>query len=164
MGISVWLFTQDEWLIRDPDGPHVEHERHTVRFDARIVPDFMPYVDQVGKLVGVTDDYDLLAKAEHELQQTVGDKANAIRSQKYYLDVTHPAANKGNAVRLLAKHAGCDDEPRWLCWGTRTTTSRCSRWQDTRCAWATGRMTRSGRRRPSWTRTTMTGGRRPWTR
>ena len=109
-GISVFLFTQDEWLIRDPGGPHVEHERRTVKFDARVVPDFAPYVDQVGKLVGVTDDHPLLADAERELQGIVGDKANAVRSQTYYLDLTHPSANKGNAVRILAKHAGCKPE------------------------------------------------------
>lgn len=106
-GVSAWLFTQDEWLVIDPGGPHVDHERHTVRFDCRIVPDFSAYVDQVGKLVGVTDEFDLLAAVEGELQGLVGDRASAVRSQKYYLDMTHPAANKGNAVRLLARHAGC---------------------------------------------------------
>ena len=50
-GIDTWLFTQDEWLIRNPDGPHVEHERHTVRFNERLVEDFTPYIEQVGKLL-----------------------------------------------------------------------------------------------------------------
>jgi len=104
--ISAWLFTADEWLVLDPNGPHVEHERHTVRFDERVVDSFEPYVAQAGKLVGVSNDHDLLAAAESELQRILGETANAKRSQLYYLDVTHPEANKGNAVRLLAAAQG----------------------------------------------------------
>ena len=102
--IDIWLFTQDEWLVRDAAGVYVDHERHTVRFNERVVDDFSPYVDQVGKLVGVTDNVEKLADVERELQALVGDGATAHRSQKYYLDVTHPNANKGYAVEALARH------------------------------------------------------------
>ncbi len=106
--VSAWLFTAEEWLAQDPDGPHVAHERHTVRFNERIVESFGPYVGQAGKVVGVTDDAPLLAGLETELQAMLGDTANAKRSQTYYLDVTHREANKGNAVRMLAAHVGVD--------------------------------------------------------
>jgi Cof subfamily protein (haloacid dehalogenase superfamily) len=105
-GISAWLFTADEWLVLDPNGPHVEHERHTVRFKERVVDDFEPYMAQAGKVVGVTDDAPLLEAIEAELQRILGETANAKRSQTYYLDVTHPEANKGNAIRLLAAAQG----------------------------------------------------------
>lgn len=109
-GVSAWLFTADEWLILDPLGPHVDHERRTVRFDERVVDSFEPYLDQVGKLVGCTDDAPLLASVEQELQTLLGDSAAARRSQTYYLDVTHHEANKGNAIRLLAGQLGVDVE------------------------------------------------------
>jgi Cof subfamily protein (haloacid dehalogenase superfamily) len=105
-GVHAWLFTADEWLVLDPLGPHVDHERHTVRFEERVVDSFAPYVEQAGKVVGVTDDFPLLARLETELQGLLGDNANAKRSQSYYLDVTHKAANKGEAVRALAAHLG----------------------------------------------------------
>lgn len=105
-GVSPWLFTSDEWLALDPNGPHVDHERHTVRFDERIVASFEPYMGQAGKLVGVSDDAPLLAAVEVELQGLLGDSANAKRSQTYYLDVTHRSADKGQAVRRLAAHMG----------------------------------------------------------
>jgi Cof subfamily protein (haloacid dehalogenase superfamily) len=105
-GISAWLFTADEWLVLDPNGPHVEHERNTVRFDERVVESFEPYVALAGKVVGVTDDAPLLEAVEGELQHMLGDTANAKRSQTYYLDVTHREANKGNAIRLLAEVQG----------------------------------------------------------
>ena len=77
-------------------------------FNERIVDSFEPYIDQGGKLVGVTDGAPLLARLESELQESLGDTANAKRSQTYYLDVTHPEANKGNAVRLLAAQLGVE--------------------------------------------------------
>ena len=107
-GVSAWFFTASEWLAQDPNGPHVDHERHTVRFNERIVESFDPYIDQGGKVVGVTDDAPLLARLETELQGLLGNTANAKRSQTYYLDVTHREANKGNAVRMLAAQLGID--------------------------------------------------------
>ncbi len=105
-GVSAWLFTADEWYVHDPHGPHVDRERHTVRFDPLVVDSFEPYIDQGGKIVGCTDDAPLLAGLEDELQRLLGDTANAKRSQTYYLDVTHIEANKGSAVRLLAHAQG----------------------------------------------------------
>lgn len=105
-GVSAWLFTASEWMILDPEGPKLELERHTVRQDERLVDSFEPYMSQVGKVTGVTDDHPLLEALEGELQALLGSAANAKRSQTYYLDVTHPEANKGNAVRLLAEAAG----------------------------------------------------------
>lgn len=105
-GVSAWVFAGNEWLILDPDGPHVAHERHTVRFDERVVDSFEPYLDQVGKVVGVTDDAPLLAALETELQGLLGEAANAKLSQAYYLDVTHRGADKGSAVRALAAQFG----------------------------------------------------------
>ncbi len=106
--VSAWFFTAQEWLAQDPDGPHVAHERHTVRFNERIVESFEPCIGQAGKVVGVTDDAPLLAGLEVELQAMLGATANAKRSQTYYLDVTHRDANKGNAVRMLAAQLGVD--------------------------------------------------------
>ena len=105
-GVDAWLFTADEWLLTNPAGPRIELERHTVRFDERVVPDLAPYADQAGKVVGVSDDYAKLAAVEAELQGVLAGTAAAHRSQQYYLDVTHPDANKGNAVRALAAQLG----------------------------------------------------------
>ena len=38
------------------------------------------------------------------MQQALGDTVSAARSQPYYLDVTHPQANKGAVVAYLAEH------------------------------------------------------------
>ena len=107
-GIGIWLFTQTEWLILDPAGYNIPNEIRTVRFDPRVVADFSPYTAEVGKLVGVSADFDHLADVERELQSIVGDGASAHRSQKYYLDLTHKNANKGYAVQSLARNQNVD--------------------------------------------------------
>lgn len=105
-GVEAWLFTADEWLLLDAESDQVPRETHTIRFGPRLVDGFAPFVDQVGKLVGVSHDHEHLAAVETELQALVGDRASAHRSQAYYLDLTHRNANKGYAVQALARHAG----------------------------------------------------------
>ena len=105
-GVDAWLFTADEWLLTNTMGPRIDLERRTVRFNERVVPDLTEYVAQAGKIVGVSDDYAKLAAVEAELQGILHGAAAAHRSQQYYLDVTHPDANKGNAVRELAEVLG----------------------------------------------------------
>lgn len=109
-GVFPFVFSGDAWLVRGLDGPHVEHERHTVRFDPVVVDSFEPYAALVSKLVGVSDDAPMLAEVEAELQLLIDDAATVKRSQTYYLDLTASEANKGNAIKLLAQVEGIDVE------------------------------------------------------
>jgi hydroxymethylpyrimidine pyrophosphatase-like HAD family hydrolase len=54
-------------------------------------------------IVGVSYDHDLVARCEKDAQDALGKGASAARSQPYYLDVTHPDANKGTVVIALSK-------------------------------------------------------------
>lgn len=103
-GLDVWVYTPTEWLIRDRAAPHVERETRTVQFEARIVPEFTDahFADTV-KIVGVSDDHDLVARCEQDVQKALGERASAARSQPYYLDVTNPQANKGEVVTTLSR-------------------------------------------------------------
>jgi Cof subfamily protein (haloacid dehalogenase superfamily) len=103
-GLDAWVYTEEEWLIRDRDAPHVAREAWTVKFDARVVASFTDaHLARAVKIVGVSDDLDLVAACEQAAQKTLGTKASAARSQPYYLDVTHPQANKGTVVATLSK-------------------------------------------------------------
>ena len=55
------------------------------------------------KIVGISDDLNLVADCEKMAQRTLGRAASAARSQPYHLDVTHPEANKGTVVTTLSK-------------------------------------------------------------
>ncbi len=103
-GLDAWLYTETEWLIRDAKAPHVAREAWTVKFDARVVSEFTEAdLKDAVKIVGVSDDLDKVASCEKLAQQKLGERASAARSQPYYLDVTHPNANKGAVVLTLAK-------------------------------------------------------------
>lgn len=103
-GLDGWVYTEEEWLIRDPKAAHVARETWTVKFDARVVPSFTDaHLAHAVKIVGVSDDLDKVAACEKAAQDTLGSAASAERSQPYYLDVTHPRANKGTVVATMAR-------------------------------------------------------------
>ncbi len=98
-----WLYTDMDWFVPDSDGPHVARETWTVKFEAKVSLDFNPLLDRAVKIVGVSDDLKAVAQCEAALQSELHGQASAARSQPYYLDVTHPEANKGGVVEFLSK-------------------------------------------------------------
>jgi Cof subfamily protein (haloacid dehalogenase superfamily) len=100
--LSVWVYRGADWLVRDPDGPHVAREAHTVQFAPTVVESVDGATD-VAKIVGVSDDFGTVAAAAGAAQDEFGDDVAASRSQPYYLDVTHPDAHKGRVVAYLAE-------------------------------------------------------------
>jgi Cof subfamily protein (haloacid dehalogenase superfamily) len=102
-GLDVWLYTDIEWFVRDPNAPHVAREQWTVKFPPTVVKTFAGLLGRVAKIVGVSDDLERVAKCEKDVQQAGGSHISAARSQPYYLDVTHPQANKGEVVLSLSR-------------------------------------------------------------
>ena len=110
-GLDAWVYTAEEWLIRDKDAPHVAREAWTVKFDAKVVKEFTAeHLKSAVKIVGVSDDLALVEQAEKAAQEALGSGASAARSQPYYLDVTHPDANKGTVVGALSRMLGIPTE------------------------------------------------------
>jgi Cof subfamily protein (haloacid dehalogenase superfamily) len=102
-GVDIWLFTNELWLTRRPDGEYVPHEKRAIRADPTIVGDFAPYLQVACKIVGSSSDAALLQRCEIAMQQALGAEATAVRSQSYYLDVTPPGCDKGTFVQAVAK-------------------------------------------------------------
>lgn len=105
-GVDIWLFTNDQWLIRNPDGEYVGHEQRAIYHAPVVVASFAPHLDRACKIVGATSDADLLARCEAAMQQAAGKDATAVRSQTYYLDVTPPGHDKGTFVAAMAARLG----------------------------------------------------------
>ncbi len=106
--IECWLFTGHQWVIRDPAGAFVPREQKAVRFEPTVVDSFEPFYDRIGKIMGATTDYPLLERIEIELGAMLAGQVSAHRSSPWYLDVTHPDANKGRAALRLAAILGVD--------------------------------------------------------
>jgi Cof subfamily protein (haloacid dehalogenase superfamily) len=118
-GLDVWVYAGVDWYLRDLNTSHREKEERTVRFSPKVVKNFDEALHQgVAKVVGVNDNYELVAKAEKGITEEFEHGAyakctttsrdcepsvSAARSQPYYLDVTHPKANKGYVVEMLAE-------------------------------------------------------------
>jgi Cof subfamily protein (haloacid dehalogenase superfamily) len=103
MGLDVWVYCGNDWFVRDLSAPHVAREQWTVKFPPTVVDDFKKPLASAVKIVGVSDDFELVARCEKATQDALGATASAARSQPYYLDVTNPAANKGTVVTTLSK-------------------------------------------------------------
>ena len=100
--LDAWIYTDLTWYVRDAKAPHVAREQWTVKFEPVITNDLASLVDRVAKVVGVSDDLDAVQRCEKDAQAALGANASAARSQPYYLDVTHPKANKGEVVLAMS--------------------------------------------------------------
>ena len=110
-GMDAWLYTGTDWQVLNKDAPHVAREAWTVKFEPTVVERYTDAdLDQAVKIVGVSDDHALVARCEADVADALGSHATAKRSQAYYLDVTHPEANKGAVVEVLAKRLGIPTE------------------------------------------------------
>jgi Cof subfamily protein (haloacid dehalogenase superfamily) len=103
-GLDVWAYAGADWYVPDPAGPHVARETATVRFEPKVLDNaaIESLTSGVAKLVGVSDDLGAVARASQAAHDEFGDHVSAARSQPYYLDVTHPDANKGAVARWLS--------------------------------------------------------------
>jgi Cof subfamily protein (haloacid dehalogenase superfamily) len=101
--VQPWVFSGQDWLVRDPCGHYVGLEERTVGFGPTVVQNFGHALDSAAKIVGVSRDFELLARCGRDLEATLADRATVVRSQSYYLDITHPLANKGVALSELAR-------------------------------------------------------------
>ena len=105
-GLDAWVYAGNDWLVRDAAASHVAREARTVKFEPTVVADLASSLDQAAKLVAVSDDHGKIVACEEKLRAALGGDASAARSQPYYVDITHPDANKGSVVRFLAERFG----------------------------------------------------------
>ena len=109
-GLTPWLYRGAEWEVLDPDGPHVDREAFTVQFAPTVVDSYDHLHQGVAKIVGVCDDHDAMDKATLAVSDRFGKEVSAAQSQPYYLDVTHPDANKGAVALFLSERLGIPTE------------------------------------------------------
>jgi Cof subfamily protein (haloacid dehalogenase superfamily) len=101
--LDVWSYTDTEWRVPSRHGPHVDREEWTVKFAPTVAPTFPGAAERLIKIVGVTDDRRAMARAIENVRRACGEHVSAALSQPYYLDITHPSANKGEVVRVLSR-------------------------------------------------------------
>jgi Cof subfamily protein (haloacid dehalogenase superfamily) len=100
--LDVWVYGDSHWYVTSRHGPHVAREEWTVGFPPTVVSTYEGSLNRVVKIVGVSDDDQAIARCVTEVQERFGQLVSAALSQPYYLDVTHPKANKGEVVGALS--------------------------------------------------------------
>ena len=103
-GLDVWLYSANDWYIRNREAPRVDRESSTVQFEPTVVRDFDHVLTGIVKIVGISNDHARVAACEAALQEEFGTQVTAARSQLHYLDVTHPSANKGTVIERLSRY------------------------------------------------------------
>ncbi len=103
-GLDVWLYSATAWYVRNRQSARVDREATTVQFEPTVVRNFDQVLSGIVKIVGTSEDHDKVEACEAMLQQEFGTQVTAARSQPYYVDVTHPLANKGTVVARLSRY------------------------------------------------------------
>lgn len=103
--VDTWVFADDRWHASSDRGVHVEHERIASNQAPIVTHDFTGLFDRADKVTFVSDDAALLAGLADQAGVFVG-RATIGQSQRYYLDVTARAANKGDGIAALAEALG----------------------------------------------------------
>lgn len=101
--LDVWIYSDKDWYVPSRHGPHVDREEWTVKFAPTVVSSFEGLLNRVAKIVGVSDDLEAVGRCERDVRKECGEHVSAARSQPYYLDVTHPKANKGEVINVLSE-------------------------------------------------------------
>ncbi|WP_219069148.1 Cof-type HAD-IIB family hydrolase [Candidatus Mycobacterium methanotrophicum] len=101
--LDVWIYRGTRWYVQNATGPHIAKETATVGFAPVVVEAYTELVDDVSKIVGVSDDTAAVAAAGEAVRTNFGDHVSAACSQPYYMDITHPHANKGFVAGWLAE-------------------------------------------------------------
>ncbi len=102
-GVTLWVFAEGAWFVTNLDNPHIARERLASAIEPAIRTDFAALDGRIDKIVGVSDDHELLRQLEERAREMIGPRATIARSQPYYLDITHRLANKGDGIAALAR-------------------------------------------------------------
>ena len=107
-GVARWAYADGAWFVTDLDNPHLARERIAAAVEPVIRTDFSELDGRIDKIVGVSDDDDLLRRLEERAKEMLGARATIARSHPYYLDITHRLANKGDGIAALAQAFGIE--------------------------------------------------------
>lgn len=103
-GLQIWLYQGLDWFVTDATAPHVVREAHACGFSPTVRTSLEGLTANVVKIVGVSDDPDVIEAARRAVTAEHRDVVSATSSQTYYLDITDRHANKGTVVDFLATH------------------------------------------------------------
>ncbi len=94
---------QDDLLFGAVENDHLVTYADKVKVPYKVEPDLRKLADKGFTKAIYIGDPDYLEEMQTDLRQMFGTTAHITKSTPYFLEVTHPEANKGAALRHLAK-------------------------------------------------------------
>jgi HAD superfamily hydrolase (TIGR01484 family) len=89
---------------------YIPREQLSISMGWRVVDDFAPFLGAAHKVMGSSADVACVAAAAKGLRAAIGAQTTVLRSQDYYVDITHRQANKGEAALAIAALLGVPPE------------------------------------------------------
>jgi Cof subfamily protein (haloacid dehalogenase superfamily) len=108
--LDVWVFAGGEWLLKNESAVYIPREQLSISMGWRVVDDFAPFLGAAHKVMGSSADVACVAAAAKGLRAAIGAQTTVLRSQDYYVDITHRQANKGEAALAIAALLGVPPE------------------------------------------------------
>ena len=107
--LGIWVYIGNDWFVLSGHEQYVEREQFVIQMAPHIVTNFKDLPGDPGKIVAVSDKFELVAQCEKEVHKQFGTLASASRSQPQYLDITHPQANKGMFIGALLPYYSIEE-------------------------------------------------------
>ncbi|MGC9220478.1 MAG: HAD hydrolase family protein [Solirubrobacteraceae bacterium] len=92
--------------MRAPKDFHVAKQSTTWEFAPTVVEDCANLIDDVIKIVWVSDDTEKVSASGQAGRDQFGDRVSAAGSQRHCLDVTPPDANREMIAHWIARYLG----------------------------------------------------------
>lgn len=107
-GVASWVYADGAWFVPGLDNAHLARERLAAAIEPVMRTDFTGLDGRIDKIVGVSDDHEVLVHLEEQAKCMIGARATIARSHLYYLDITHHLANKDDGIAALAQAFGVE--------------------------------------------------------
>ena len=102
-GLDVWIYSATDWYVRSRQAPRVDREASTIQSEPTWWPRSTACSPAWSRSSASAMTTPKSPRVKRRFRETFGTQVSAARSQPYYLDVTHPTANKGTVVERLAR-------------------------------------------------------------
>lgn len=110
--LDVWLYRGNDWFVQQPNSPYIDRQIWTVKFLPTIVYSFHELLNNIVKIVGVSNNLEAVTQCQLDVKQECGEQVycqtgtssgGGKHISPYYLDVTHPRASKATVIDRLCE-------------------------------------------------------------
>lgn len=108
-GLDINIYMSDELYVQ-AGNKHVDEYIKISNVDFYTVPDLRAALQTEPHKILVMDAEETINRLGEELRAITGGQLHITKSKPFFLEITHPEANKGKALETMAKNLGIEQE------------------------------------------------------